>query len=330
MVSGGKDIQPDNNWAKVHNGILEVLASNNFTARELRCLLWLFRETYGERQKEATISINKWVAGTKMKRPHVVNTLQGLVSRNVITKTETGVRSAPVWAFNKYFEQWQPSTPMGTSFTGIPVGTTDSTDVGTTPSTPMGNKGSTPVQCTTTPHIEEKKIREEEGQKARPSSPGYFGMPVPNRKEKRAADGYIQQAATYGVDAPTFVAIVDELIAAARWRSLIDDLGDEAKLNFAKENAVKLIQLGNTAPEHVSLLVTAYKTANQWRGDVAVLPRQLTEYAGQLKDGLPPPAQNGRTAYANGNGRGAPVSKVDKTLANAAALREMLKEGGTL
>jgi len=153
MVASGKDIQPNRDWAKVHNAILELLASTQFTARELRCLLYLLRMTYGERCKEHAISLNEWTTGTNMRRPHIVSTLQGLVSRNVIIKTETGKRTAPVWAFNKYFEQWQASTPVGT-FNGIPKGTSDSTPVGTMPSTPIGTKGSTPVLSTSTPHIE--------------------------------------------------------------------------------------------------------------------------------------------------------------------------------
>lgn len=307
MVNGGADIQPDNNWTKVHNGILELLASTNFTARELRCLLFLLRQTYGYKCKEAAISLNDWTDGTKLKRPHVHSTLQELVSRNVITKTETGKRSAPVWAFNKYFEQWLPSTPKGTTFDGIHKGTTDSTDVGTTASTQGGTLGSTPVQSTSTPIKERKEIEKEKGKENAPARNGYFGMPVYERKEKRAADTFIQQAAKCGVDAPTFVAIVDKLIDAAKWRSLVDDLGHDDKLNFAKENAIELIRLGNTTPEHISGLIAAYKAANSWRGDVAPLPRQLTDYAGQLRDGLP--QQNGRT---NTNGRG--MSKVDKSM----------------
>lgn len=158
MVSSGKDIQPNNNWAKVHNGILEVLASTNFTARELRCLLYLLRMTYGERCKENAISLNNWTQGTGLKRPHVIATLQSLVTRNIIIKTDTGTRTAPIWAFNKYFEQWRPSTPVGT-FTGIPKGTSDSTHVGTLPSTQEGTKGSTPVLSISQPHIEREEER---------------------------------------------------------------------------------------------------------------------------------------------------------------------------
>lgn len=156
MVNGGAEIQPDKNWTKVHNSILELLASTNFTARELRCLLFLLRMTYGYGCKEHAISLTEWEQGTNMRRGHISQTLQALTERKIILKTETGPRSKPVWAFNKYFEQWQPSTPLGTSFSGIPVGTSCGTDVGTTDSTPKGALGSTPVQSTSTP-IKERK-----------------------------------------------------------------------------------------------------------------------------------------------------------------------------
>jgi phage replication O-like protein O len=163
MVSSGADIQPDKNWAKVHNSILELLASSQFTARELRCLLFLLRMTYGEREKEHAISLAEWVQGTKLKRGHVNTTLQALTTRNVITKIETGPRSKPVWAFNKYFEQWIPSTPVGTTFNGTPVGTSCSTDMGTRDSTPVGTNASTPLNERNTPVLEEKKKKGTEG-----------------------------------------------------------------------------------------------------------------------------------------------------------------------
>ena len=73
--------------------------------------------------------------------------------------------------------------------------------------------------------------------------------------------------------------------------------------------------------------------SDAWRAEHTPVPSitKLTEQLEQFKNAASKPrvvpASNG---YTNGNGRGAPVSKVDKTLANAAALREMLKEGGTL
>lgn len=156
MVNGGADIQPDKNWTKVHNSILELLASTNFTARELRCLLFLLRMTYGYGCKEHAISLTEWEQGTDLRRGHISQTLQALTERRIILKAETGPRSKPVWTFNKYFEQWQPSTHVGTRFNGIPVGTSNGTDGGTSCSTPVGTEGSTPVQSTTTP-IKERK-----------------------------------------------------------------------------------------------------------------------------------------------------------------------------
>ena len=104
MDRGGAEIQPDNNWAKVHNKILELLAGGNFSARELRCLLYLLRRTYGDfGKKENEISLTDWADGTNLKRAHVVATLSGLVARHVITKTQTSARSTTVWAFNKYY-----------------------------------------------------------------------------------------------------------------------------------------------------------------------------------------------------------------------------------
>jgi len=323
MVNGGAEIQPDKNWTKVHNSILELLASTNFTARELRCLLFLLRMTYGYGCKEHAISLTEWEQGTNLRRGHISQTLQALTERRIILKTETGPRSKPVWAFNKYFEQWQPSTPLGTSFSGTPVGTMASTPVGTMASTPVGTEGSTPVQSAST-HIKERKETEEErGKENPPARSGYFGMPVYERREKRAADGFILEAAKLGVDMGAFIAMVNLLIDTAKWRSLIDDLGQDDKLNFAKENAIQLIKLGNTTPEHIAMLIDAYKKANAWRGEVAPLPRQLTDYAGQLKDGLP--QQNGR---ASTNGRG--QSKVERSMAAVDAVMDMIAKGSTL
>lgn len=152
MVSSGAEIQPDKNWTKIHNSILELLATSNFSARELRCLLFLLRSTYGYRSKEARISLSEWEKGTGLKRGHVSTTLKTLVERRVILKEQEGPRATPLWAFNKYFEQWQGSTHEGTS-----TQESTSTDGGTNNSTHEGTKGSTPFYSKTTPIKESKK-----------------------------------------------------------------------------------------------------------------------------------------------------------------------------
>lgn len=279
MVSNGAEIQPDKNWTRINNSILELLATTNFTARELRCLLFLFRTTYGFNRKEQAISYTEWEQGTNMRRAHIHATLQGLVARKVIVKTDTGTRSKSVWAFNKYFEQWLPVTPIGNKETVTPLGNSDVT--------PLGNETVTPVQSTTTP-IKEKR----QGKDSEPAClplpveqrNGYFGMPVPVRRERVTADGYTQDAAKCGVDAKTFVAIFNVLIDTAGWRDLVD-AGSDKELNWAKESALTLVRLGNTTPEHITTLADAYRKANEWRS-APPKPKDLAEYASQLKAGV--------------------------------------------
>jgi len=279
MVASGAEIQPDKNWTKVHNSILELLATSSFTARELRCLLFLLRMTYGYQCKESSISLTEWEQGTKLKRGHVNTTLKELVARNVITKAETGKRSAPVWSFNKYFEQWQPSTPVGT--------TLPSTLVGTSNGTPLGTKSSTPVQCATTPYKEKK----ETGKESEPVSDspveqinGYFGMPKPLRRERVIADGYTQDAAKLGVSAAAYVKLVNALLEIAGWKRLVD-AGDDTKLNYAKQDALTLIVLGYCEPDQLRELADAYMKANTWRNKPPQ-PKDLAEYASQKQSGV--------------------------------------------
>lgn len=109
-------------------------------------------------------------------------------------------------------------------------------------------------------------------------------MPVPIRRERVMADGYTQDAKKLGVDAPTFVALFNTLIDIAGWRALVD-AGDDTKLNYAKRDALTLIRLGNTSPEHITALADAYMKANTWRTSPPY-PKDLTEYASQLSAGV--------------------------------------------
>ena len=306
MVASGAEIQPDKNWTKIHNSILELLATSSFTAREFRCLMFLLRMTYGYQCKEAAISLTEWENGTDLRRGHVNTTLKGLVARHVITKTETGTRSKPVWSFNKYFEQWQSSTPVGTGFNSTPLGTTNSTDMGTTNGTPLGTKGSTPVQCATTPYKERKENgkesepvslppveQPEKVQSAAPIPKGdYFGMRRPIRKEKITVDGYTQEAAKLGLPAASYVALVDTLVKIAGWGALIDT-GEESKLNYAKQDALKLAILGYAEPDQLKDLAAAYRKTYHWR-NTPPQPKDLAEYASQVQAGVIQEGQESR------------------------------------
>jgi phage replication O-like protein O len=77
----------DGDFTRLHNTILEKLALARFTASEYRCLMFLFRSTYGWQKKEDVISLSQWAAGVGIdteKRHNVLRTLQSLVTKRVI------------------------------------------------------------------------------------------------------------------------------------------------------------------------------------------------------------------------------------------------------
>lgn len=112
-MTRGADIQvEDGNWSKVHNDIWESLAKTPLTGGEFRCLMFLFRKTYGFKKKEDKISLSQWSEGTGMKRQNVWVLLQSLIARKVIYCLSTGPKRAATWGFNKYVEQWGDESVM--------------------------------------------------------------------------------------------------------------------------------------------------------------------------------------------------------------------------
>lgn len=115
MINGA-EIQVENgNYSRIHNAILEAIYGGDFTARELKCLLFLLRKTYGYSKKSDAISYEQFAAATGIARRHVMATMQGLASRNVVIVESNGQNRPQSWTFNKYIEQWQLVTESVTS-----------------------------------------------------------------------------------------------------------------------------------------------------------------------------------------------------------------------
>lgn len=113
MATSGDDIQIDKgSFVRIHYEILELLAKTPLTGGEFRCLMFLFRKTYGFNKKEDKISLSQWSEGTGMKRQNVWNLLQNLLGRNIIYCTSSGPKRAMTWGFNKYYEQWNTESVM--------------------------------------------------------------------------------------------------------------------------------------------------------------------------------------------------------------------------
>ena len=300
MVSSGADIQIERGgFARVHNAILEQLASHDFTSREYACILYLLRMTYGFNRKECQLSNSDFAKATNIERPAVIKTLRRLVERGVIHKGEGDPYHAATWSFNKYVEQWDTQTSVKT-ITSVKT-TTSQNDT----SSSYQNDTTSSVE-TTTSYISAKDNKDSERKGgSHPPEPtfaernanGYFGMPVSRHREKVMADGYTQDAARAGVDAATFRGIVDELINAAGWRKLVDDAEDDASLNYAKRDALKLIRMGTKTVQQTAALIEAYKAANEWRGeDYKPRPTDIATYASQVGERLPVSTANGKVA----------------------------------
>lgn len=108
MKKGGDSIQIDKGgFVRIHHTILEVLATAPLRGQQFRCLMFLFRTTYGFNRKEAKISLREWAIGTGMQRQNVWRELQILMKGNVIVAHGNGEKRSMTWAFNKYHEQWR-------------------------------------------------------------------------------------------------------------------------------------------------------------------------------------------------------------------------------
>jgi phage replication O-like protein O len=107
MVDSGSDIQTENGFVQIHPTILELLATRQLSGREFRCLLFLFRKTYGYHKKEDRISLSQWEQGTGIPRTRVGAVLDELVKQRLIYRIEHGTKRPAAWGFNKHFETWQ-------------------------------------------------------------------------------------------------------------------------------------------------------------------------------------------------------------------------------
>ncbi len=107
MIAGGDSIQIDKGeFVRIHNTIFDLLAKAPLRGQQFRCLMFLFRKTYGFNKKEDKISLAQWAEGTGLRRQNIWRELQLLIKCNVIYAQKNGIKSAMTWGFNKHHEQW--------------------------------------------------------------------------------------------------------------------------------------------------------------------------------------------------------------------------------
>ena len=101
----GSEIQIENGgFTQIHNAILNKLATTDLNGSEFRCLMFLFRKTYGYKKTEDKISFEQWSEGTGLARRSCIRTIQALIEKNIITASGVSVGRSHVntYGFNKY------------------------------------------------------------------------------------------------------------------------------------------------------------------------------------------------------------------------------------
>jgi len=104
------------NYTKIPNEIIEVLAKTKLSNYEMRYIWFLLRKTYGWNKKSDYISNSQFVRGTGIKKYYIWRTEKRLLWRRIVIKRGNKV------ALNIGYEQWRELPKWATvTRTGIRV-----------------------------------------------------------------------------------------------------------------------------------------------------------------------------------------------------------------
>lgn len=270
----------DGEFTRLHNDILEKLALARLTASEFRCLMFLFRSTYGWQKKEDTISLSQWATGTGTdpeKRHNMLRTLQGLVAKRVIYSIPNGNNKPATWGFNKYFDEWDSSLFDAT------VITSDNSEQTVMPpdNTSVISQDNKTVITGDNHKIKKERLKKEgENAPARIASPREpaskdVRFKSPHLDLRHFVNGYIPPGA--GVNA---VEVYYERFSINQ---------DAARLNAIKED-----DLNRLCPDLAKLreVIVAYSRTTFQPGNVQLI---LDWYSGGIPDKHKPPGQSSNT-----------------------------------
>ncbi len=76
--------QKENGHTSLANEIWDALAMYRLSGEEWKCLIVIIRKTYGWQKKEDTISLSQFVELTQIHKPHIVRTINKLLSKKII------------------------------------------------------------------------------------------------------------------------------------------------------------------------------------------------------------------------------------------------------
>ncbi len=100
--------QKENGYTSIANEILERLAAIEISLShyEWKCLMLLFRKTYGWQKKVDRISLSQFSEGTGIPKPHVCRAMKKLTKKKIVTQTGNGYYVS--YSFQKDHDLWIP------------------------------------------------------------------------------------------------------------------------------------------------------------------------------------------------------------------------------
>ena len=119
MRHSGNGPQREDGFTAIANEIMEQLAAVSLRGQQFRCLMFLFRKTYGFNKKEDKISLSQWAQGTKLDRNNAWRELQGLIKRNVIYCKSNGPKRPMTWGFNKHYDTWMGDSVVFCDYSSV-------------------------------------------------------------------------------------------------------------------------------------------------------------------------------------------------------------------
>lgn len=93
---------------RIPTPIFDAFIQLHLTGREWSILHFIIRKTYGFNKPRDRISANQFAHATGISRRHVIEAVQSLIERQIITtdSAEISTRAVRAYALNERFEQW--------------------------------------------------------------------------------------------------------------------------------------------------------------------------------------------------------------------------------
>lgn len=113
---GGKKMgnpQIEDGYTPIANELMDAMAMIQIPGNQMRCLIVIFRRTYGWSRKEVRLENSDFVAATGIKNTHISRALKALEDKKIIV-TKNGNKVGLTYRINKRYHQWKSLPKMVT------------------------------------------------------------------------------------------------------------------------------------------------------------------------------------------------------------------------